>query len=408
MTATTRERRSQSPARGAAAGFPSQPGGPADNPEPAISNECVFSALGDPAHAVQSMARELQSRRPGQTPAAVVFFCDGLYPLQALADALSQRFSCPLLGCTSGGQIGPGGFRRGGLSLLACYGSGLRLGTHLIEPVSQPESAVERIARALAERPLAPGWRRFGLLLVDGLHQGEERLAHALYHGLGDVPFIGGSASDEMRFEHTPVYFDGRFRSNAAVFGVFETSQAFEAFRVQHFVPRRERLVITEADPERRLVIQINGLPAAEVYAGALGVPEAVLSPELLEAHPLLLRMGDELVVRAISRVTRARALLCMSAVETGVLVDIGDAGAALEALQRGFDAVESRIGEPALVLGCDCTLRRRQAERDNQLGAIGDFLARHRVFGFSTHGEQFNGLHINQTFTAIALAAQP
>lgn len=407
MTATTRARAASTAAPASAAGFPS-PAGTGFGAEPPISNECLSSALGDPAEAVEALIGELGKRRPGQTPSAVVFFCDGLYPLQALADALAQRFRCPLLGCTSGGQIGPEGFRRDGISLLACYGTGLRLSTHLIEPLSQAESAVERIARALADRPLAPGWRRFGLLLVDGLHQGEERLAHALYHGLGDVPFIGGSASDEMRFEHTPVYFDGRFRSNAAVFGVFETPQPFEAFRVQHFVPRRERLVITEADPERRLVIQINGLPAAEVYAHALGVAEPALSPELLEAHPLLLRVGDELVVRAISRVTRARALLCMSAVETGVLADIGDAGAALDALRDGFEAVESRIGEPALVLGCDCTLRRRQAERDDQLGAIGDLLARHRVFGFSTHGEQFNGLHINQTFTAIAVAAHP
>lgn len=407
MTATTRERAASTAAPASAAGFPS-PAGSGFDAEAPISNECLSSPLGDPAEAVEALMGELARRRPGQTPSAVVFFCDGLYPLQALADALAQRFRCPLLGCTSGGQIGPEGFRRDGISLLACYGTGLRLSTHLIEPLSQAESAVERIARALADRPLAPGWRRFGLLLVDGLHQGEERLAHALYHGLGDVPFIGGSASDEMRFEHTPVYFDGRFRSNAAVFGVFETPLPFEAFRVQHFVPRRERLVITEADPERRLVIQINGLPAAEVYAHALGVAESALSPELLEAHPLLLRVGDELVVRAISRVTRARALLCMSAVKTGVLADIGDAGAALDALRHGFEAVESRIGEPALVLGCDCTLRRRQAERDDQLAAVGDLLARHRVFGFSTHGEQFNGLHINQTFTAIAVAAHP
>mgnify|MGYP001810114062 FL=1 len=408
MTLRTRERQISTPAHGSSDGFPTPVGGPSHRYEPPISNECVFSALADPGQAVAALVTELARRRPGRTPAAVLFFCDGLYPLQALADALAQRFACPLLGCTSGGQIGSGGFRRGGLSLLACYGAGLRLSTHLIEPLGRADAAVERIARGLAERPLAPGWRRFGLLLVDGLHQGEERLAHALYHGLGDVPFIGGSASDELRFEHTPVYFDGRFRSNAAVFGVFETSQVFEAFRVQHFVPRRERLVITEADPERRLVIQINGLPAAEVYARTLGVTEAALSPELLEAHPLLLRVGDELVVRAISRVTRARALLCMSAVETGVLVDVGDAGAALEALRRGFEAVEARIGEPALVLGCECTLRRRQAERDNQLGAIGDFLAERRVFGFSTHGEQFNGLHINQSFTAIAVAAHP
>lgn len=408
MNVSTRERRESVRVQGDGDGIPAPaPACASKVAQSGISNESVFSALADPAEAVAELWVELRRRRPGQAPVAVVFFCDGLYPLQALADALKQRFACPLLGCTSGSQIGPGGFRRGGVSVLACYGSGLRLRTYLIEPLTQADSAVERIAAGLGEHALADGWRRFGLLLVDGLHQGEERLAHALYHGLGDVPFIGGSASDEMRFEHTPVYFDGRFRSNAAVFGVFETQHPFFAFRVQHFVPRRERLVITEADPERRLVIQINGLPAAEVYARVLGVPESALKPELLEAHPLLLRVGGEQVVRAISRVTRARALSCLSAVETGVLADVGDAGSLLDALQRGFDAVEAHLGESVLVLGCDCTLRRRQAERENQLAQVGRFLSEHHVFGFSTHGEQFNGLHINQTFTAIAVAAE-
>lgn len=408
MKPSTCERRDPAVRRAGDDEFPSpllssSPGVAAPAP---ISNECVSSAQLDPLDVVAELSAELLRRRPGQVPVAAVFFCDGLYPLQALADALKQRFACPLLGCTSSSQIGAGGFRRGGVSLLACYGEGLRLGIHLIEPLAQAQDAVRQIAVELSSSPLRAGWRRFGLLLVDGLHQGEERLAHALYHGLEDVPFIGGSASDEMRFEHTPVYFDGRFRSNAAVFGVFETSQPFMAFRVQHFVPRRQRLVITEADPERRLVIQINGLPAAEVYAQVLGVAEAALEPELLEAHPLLLRVGESQVVRAISRVTRSRALLCLSAVEAGVLVDVGDATSPLEALRQGFDAVESELGETALVLGCDCTLRRRQAERRNQLAEVGDFLAAHRVFGFSTHGEQFNGLHINQTFTAIAVAA--
>ncbi len=409
MSTPTRERREPPRPVAVGAGIPSPRRAPV--PAPAVPAplvvESVASALADPADAVAELRAELQRRRPGLAPTAAIFFCDGLYPLQSLADALKAGFACPLLGCTSGSQIGPDGFRSGGISLLACYGDGLGLSTHLIEPLAQAESAVQRIAAGLAERPPAPGCRRFGLLLVDGLHQGEERLAHTLYHGLGDVPFVGGSASDEMRFEHTPVYFDGRFRSNAAVFGVFETAHPFQAFRVQHFVPRRERLVITEADPERRLVIQINGLPAAEVYAHALGVGESELTPELLEAHPLLLRVGDTHVVRAISRVTRARALSCLSAVETGVLVDIGDARSPLQALQRGFAEVERQLGAPVLVLGCDCTLRRRQAERENRLAEIGGFLAAQRVFGFSTHGEQFNGLHINQTFTAIAVAAR-
>lgn len=372
-----------------------------------LTTEVAWSDRADPAAAVADLLQQLSRARPGQQPEAAIFFCDGMYPLKTLAGRLQSAFPCPLMGCTSGSQIGPGGFRRGGVSLLACYGSALSLKPFLIEPVSGAEAGVARIAEALAAQPPAPGRRRFGLLLVDGLRQGEEHLAHALYHGLGDVPFVGGSASDDMRFEHTPVYFDGRFRSNAAVFGVFETSAEFMAFRVQNFAPRQRKLVITEADPERRLVTQINGLPAAEVYAEVLGVRESALEPSLLEAHPLLVRVGSETVVRAIGRVTRSRALLCMAAVDEGVLVDVGDAQAPLEALERGFANVRARLGEPALVLGCECILRRRRAERDHADGHVGDFLAAQRVFGFATHGEQFNGLHINQTFTAIALGAR-
>jgi hypothetical protein len=371
-----------------------------------ISSEVVHSAAAEPAAAVEDLLGQLAERRPGQLPQFGLFFCDGLYSLQELATALDGNFRCPLMGCTSGSQIGPAGFSQGGISLLVCFGDELRLQPFLIEPLGNAAATIEALSAALAANRLQEGSKRFGLLLVDGLHEGEERLSHLLYHGLDDLPFVGGSASDEMRFEHTPVYFGGRFRSNAAVFGVFETRRAFMAFRVQHFVPRADRLVITDADPERRLVIQINGLPAAEVYASVLGVAEAKLDAELIESHPLLVRLGEQYVVRAISRVTHGRALRCMSAIEAGVLVGVGDVQSPLAALERGFEKVRAQLGETALVLGCDCTLRRRQAERDNAVARIGGFLAAQNVFGFSTHGEQINGLHVNQTFTAIAVAS--
>jgi hypothetical protein len=35
---------------------------------------------------------------------------------------------------------------------------------------------------------------------------------------------------------------------------------------------------------------------------------------------------------------------------------------------------------------------------------AIGSLMAENHVFGFSTYGEQYNSLHVNQTFTGVAL----
>ena len=34
--------------------------------------------------------------------------------------------------------------------------------------------------------------------------------------------------------------------------------------------------------------------------------------------------------------------------------------------------------------------------------------LARHHVLGFNTYGEQFNMLHVNQTFTGVAIYPPP
>jgi hypothetical protein len=34
----------------------------------------------------------------------------------------------------------------------------------------------------------------------------------------------------------------------------------------------------------------------------------------------------------------------------------------------------------------------------------VSAFLRRQRVIGFNSYGEQFNGMHINQTFTGVAI----
>ena len=57
------------------------------------------------------------------------------------------------------------------------------------------------------------------------------------------------------------------------------------------------------------------------------------------------------------------------------------------------------------LTIGCDCFLRRLELEDSGDLEQIGRYLQGQRVMGFNTYGEQFNGMHINQTFTGVAIA---
>ncbi|MNY70145.1 hypothetical protein D3C86_2082180 [compost metagenome] len=78
--------------------------------------------------------------------------------------------------------------------------------------------------------------------------------------------------------------------------------------------------------------------------------------------------------------------------------------GPLLPNLQALFDGLEQRLGPLLLTIGCDCFLRRMEVEASGLVADTAGLLVRHRVIGFNTYGEQFNGMHINQTFTGVAI----
>jgi hypothetical protein len=55
-------------------------------------------------------------------------------------------------------------------------------------------------------------------------------------------------------------------------------------------------------------------------------------------------------------------------------------------------------------ILACDCILRRMEALEKQMYGAVSAVLRDHKVTGFSTYGEQWNSMHVNQTMTGVAI----
>ena len=68
-----------------------------------------------------------------------------------------------------------------------------------------------------------------------------------------------------------------------------------------------------------------------------------------------------------------------------------------------GLDEL-GRERRPEAIIGCDCILRRLEAQHTQGLREMSRLMARHRVVGFSTYGEQFHAVHVNQTFTGVAI----
>jgi len=128
------------------------------------------------------------------------------------------------------------------------------------------------------------------------------------------------------------------------------------------------------------------------------------LNPLAFSGHPLLLRIGEDHFIRSIAKMNPDLSLTLYCAIDTGRVVTIGKCNNPFAALDKAFDQLMESVPDPIAILACDCILRRLEFETLGLDREVGEYLARHRVFGFSTYGEQINGLHVNQTLTGIAL----
>jgi len=359
----------------------------------------------DAERALRVLADELEA----DGASAVLLFCSGAYALAPLGGAIARVFRAPVAACTAAGQLGPNGFEHGGITGLSLKSSDLEMRPCLLSPLSLCQSQAVSLAREQARRAAAsPGSRSFGVLLVDGSSYDEEYVTAALYESLGNVALVGGSAAASPSYPQPAVYYEGKFLHDAAVLALFETKHlAFETFATQHFVPSETKLVVTLADPDRRVVYELNGEPAARAYASALGMDSAELGAKTFACHPLLLDLGEQLFPRAIRARQPDGSLRMAAALEEGLVLSIAKSLDPVAALERKFAEVEQKVPDPAAVLVFDCVLRRIELEARGLDARVDELMAKKRAVGFSSYGEQVGPLHVNHSLTGLAIGSR-
>jgi hypothetical protein len=324
----------------------------------------------------------------------------------AVARGLSAKMGgVPVFGCTSAGQITPEGYASEALLLMAFPRAHFRCASVLIDrlrplSISGIAGAVERLD---AQFRHTPGWNRLALLFADGMSKQEDLLISTLETVLPDTPVFGGSAGDGLEFNETFVLHDGRLMKDAALVLMVETALSFQGVNFDHFQPTEEQLVITGADPEDRLVFEINGAPAAPEYARIVGCARADLSPRIFAENPILVHHRGRYYVRAIADATETDALSFMAAIDDGVIMTLGRGRGMIENLRAGLDLSDAEGAPPDFILGFDCVLRRLEAEQKQIAHEVSDVFRARRVLGFNTYGEQHGGVHMNQTFVGVA-----
>ncbi len=375
--------------------------------ESSLSVRRAASLSADPATAIAELRAGLDQPSIG----LAVFFCSPHYDRQKVAEALRSEFEgISVIGCTTAGEIGPLGYAEEGISGFSLSGEDFEIETSLIRDLQNLElDQGHRVAQTAMQKlssqvgKLTPE-NTFGFLLVDGLSVREEGLVSSIHRPLGDIHLFGGSAGDGLNFGQTQIWHDGKFHDDAAVVNLIHTDLPFQVFRTQHFEETDAKLVVTEADPLSRTVTEINAEPAAREYAKVVGMEVDELTPMIFSAHPVVLRVGGEVYVRSIAKVNEDESLSFFCAIEAGIVLTVAKGRDMVAGLENAFHEVHQQIGKPQLTIGCDCILRSLESQDTGVRTQLANIFEDNGTIGFATYGEQFDSMHVNQTFTGVSI----
>lgn len=360
------------------------------------------------ARPAEALARQL-----GTGPFAMVcLFASPDADFHSLTRDARQAFpGTDVLACTTAGELGRNGYESGQIMAIGFPAALFTAITCAIDDLDHldEQALIDALIRHRMQlnRDAADKAYEFAFLMVDGLSLCEERLASALASGLGAMPLFGGSSGDGTAFRGTWLSRNGAVRRNAALLAMVRSHCPVKVFSLDNLVPTDVRMVVTRASPDRRIVHEINAEPAAQEYARLLGKDPNQLGSFTFAAHPVVVRVGDTHHVRAIQQVSENSDLVFFSAINEGMVLTLASHQDIAQHLETGLSALADQSA-PEHILGCDCLLRRIDAEQVQKGREISDILQRHRVVGFSTYGEQTGGLHVNQTLTGVAIYPAP
>jgi len=371
-----------------------------------------YSQQGDAADAIAE-ATSGWPEGSSFVPEMIFVFHSMAQDTDAVTLELSARFPGALIaGCTTAGEWSSGRHHNGALVLTAIASPNIRWSIHVVESLANFSAESARIVydsllgQLQIDRSDLTPKRHFCIGLTDGIAGVDGSAVAEMGAELGNVPFLGGVAGDDLKFEKTYVIANDQAYAGGAVFIFAESEIPFRQIKHQHFIPGEHEVVITSAIEPDRKVLKLDGMPAAERYAQLIGCKVKDLDFQMFSEHPLIYHYGNDDYVRTIFSADDDGSLSFYCTIEEGMVLNLCEHRDMTFELNKEMKNLLQDHGHVQLLFLCNCSFRSLEAEGKNLnqgLAEITGSVAEH-VVGFDTYGELWNGLHVNQTMVALAI----
>lgn len=355
----------------------------------------------------EEVAQEL-GEQLGNAPAGllVVFAApdrDGAAIARALYDHIPGLSG--VIGCSTAGEISREKTSMGGVSAAVLDEEVVRCAVALADYEGGVAAGVKTAVRAIESSLDAPlrtldSARYAALVLIDSTNAVEEETHVQLGNHAPTLPFVGGSAGDNLAFASTTVFTHDRETQHGAVIAVLEMARPFRISKTCHFSPIGREHTVTRS--EGRFLHELDGRPAAEVYAEHVGVAPAELSFDNLFANPIGLVIDGQPWIRQVNPPFHKEGSIVLGCeLAQGSKVHFLKGNHDIVGhLATEMDAMRDEIGEFQGAILFDCALRRLEMEATDAVERYRKLLG-FPVAGFHTHGESWIG-HMHQTLTGL------
>jgi hypothetical protein len=341
-------------------------------------------------------ARAVREATAGlDSPELVLVFPTGVDAARAAAGAAEAAGGARVAGITGGGAIGSDGAIEIGCSAVA-FDRTVQAGVGIARGARQglEAAAARAVHEALAEVEAAPG--RTAVLLLLDTRTGDQADAIAGAYGVAGpmVPLAGGAAGGQEPAQ----LIGGESLTGAVIAVALVAPRAIGIGNAHGCRMKGAPSIVTQA--EGRMVLELDGKPAAEAYLEAHGMGGARLSDAEFEAlavtHPLAQPelSGDARIRHVLRR--SGDGLECATHIPPNAAIEYTDempddiVEACPRAVRRALARLDGRRPRAAIVFDCAGRKRAVAGSLSHEVAALHGAFADPRppTAGLFTHGE--------------------
>src|SRR3954468_6077155 len=365
----------------------------------AVSSPLAGAGSAEGPGAVTRAVEQALTALGGQRPSVVLAFPthgDDLASDVGLAQTLT---AAPLVGMTGNSVLSAGGPAETGCSVLALaepVQAAVRVETNVAR---DPREAGRRAAGAALNAIVSSIGSRALLMFVDTRSGDQAEVIAGAYEAAGPrVPLAGGAAGGPEPFQ----IGEGKLLSDSVVAVAIASPGPIGVGVAHGCQPRSAPSIVTKA--EGRIVLQLDGRRAEDVYLEKLGLSDRVLIDEEFEAvsvvHPLAQpELSGDVRLRHVLGRTPDGGLICATHLPANAAVEFTDEephGIVVSAWDGVVEALNGLNGAmPQAALIFDCAGRKRalavhgetlEREAGALIKSLGDEPP--PLAGLYTHGE--------------------